>query len=135
MWRRTRHGPAAPGQALLSVLALLAMLVQVLFTADHLGASAVRAFGSEAGLSGFGIMEICAGDGVEIIGSGDGSGDDCPVCASAAVADFGEAGTAAPPAPSVTLLAHGWAPRREDHATALRPSGTKPIRAPPVVLT
>ncbi len=45
-------------------LALAAMLVQVLFYADHMGASAARAAGVSAAGARLGFLQICTGEGV-----------------------------------------------------------------------
>ncbi|MDV7145217.1 hypothetical protein R3X27_21245 [Tropicimonas sp. TH_r6] len=134
MQRLESHLFPPTGRALLRGLALVAMLFQILLTTDHLGASAVRAFGAEPEIAGFGLMEICAGDGVLVIELGGGAektGDACPVCISAAVADFGEVAAAAPPDPAFALLAQSSAISVGEAVTSPGVSSTKPIRAPP----
>ena len=120
-------------RALLRSFALVAMLLQVLFTTDHLGASAVTAFGIKADGIRFGIMEICSGDGVLLIDmSGEGSGGhDCPVCANAAIADFGDTVDAPQPEAPITALALSWQVPRGTGATMLPLINEHQIRAPP----
>ena len=120
-------------RSLLRAFALVAMLLQVLFTADHLGASAVSAFGVKADGVRFGIMEICSGDGVLLIDmSGEGSGGhDCPVCANAAIADFGDTVDAPQPETPVTALALSWQVPRGTGTALLLLISEHQIRAPP----
>lgn len=120
-------------RSLLRVLAFVAMVFQVLLTADHLGASAVAAFGVKADGVRFGIMEICSGDGVLLIDmSGEGTdGHDCPVCANAAIADFGDTGSTSQPEAPVTALAFFGGVPHETDATMLPLRDTQQIRAPP----
>ncbi|NDR55212.1 hypothetical protein [Aliiruegeria sabulilitoris] len=114
------------------VLALVTMVFQVVVTADHLGASAARALGTAPPGTGLGIMEICSGDGVALINLG-GDGQDCPVCVSAAVADFGDSTNATAPDFAIVPLALSLHIPARDDVPARRPGRAISIRAPPVL--
>ncbi|SDK06529.1 hypothetical protein [Aliiruegeria lutimaris] len=127
---RPRSRPT--GNTLLRVLALVTMVFQVLLTADHLGASAARSLGVAPPGTGLGIMEICSGDGVALVDLG-GDGQDCPVCASAAVADFGDSSNATAPDFAIVALALTMQIPRRDDMPARRSMRAASIRAPPVL--
>ncbi|WP_157617150.1 DUF2946 family protein [Thioclava pacifica] len=131
------------------VLALVAMLLQALFYADHIGAAAAAEFGRAAPGARLGLLQICTGEGIVLMtpdgrvvsnptapagstGHGHGSNSDCAVCSSASVCGF-DAPKATPlpifaaqlaPAPFLSLRAQGGLKLHRDTQT--------PIRAPPV---
>ncbi|WP_281843568.1 DUF2946 family protein [Sinisalibacter aestuarii] len=120
--------------ALVRTVALFAMAVQVLFYADHIGAVAARSTGN-AGLDArLGILEICTGNGIELIGP-DGQpvpqDHDCPICENASVMAFGE--PAAMPSPDFPFVTFAvvWALPLGAHMAEMRFPGEQPIRAPP----
>ncbi len=122
----------------MALLALLAMVMQVALTAEHLGATAARAAGAGGGL---GFMQICTGAGVVSIPVGGASGSShqtvsiCAICTHAAAQNLTD--DAADPIAVPMALS---TPRRLTRRAA-RPlpvagrMGTRhPIRAPPLVL-
>lgn len=120
--------------AIARALALVAMVVQVLFLADHLGAVAAKALGTADADARLGFMEICTGNGIEVVSLGDAgndSGHDCPICENASVMAFGE--PAAMPAPAFPVVAFVavWGLPAEAHAADARFPGVRPIRGPP----
>lgn len=124
-------------QALAGVVqgvALFAMLLQVTFYADHIGASAVRALGGVSPDSRFGILEICTGEGVAKINA-DGTlatgASDCPICENASMAAFGTP-LALPPIvfPVIAVAELRVEPVLMAVADQRFP-GSKPIRGPP----
>lgn len=101
-----RHMSTAvkPGH-LARTVAMFAMLLQVLFFAEHAGASAVRAMGHAAPGEKIGFLEICTGEGIVLIPVGSvpssttgpaqgqnhtsgSSSSSCAVCVSASVCGF-----------------------------------------------
>lgn len=100
-------------------LALVAMLVQVLFFAEHLGASAVHGLGQFAPGARLGFLQICTGEGIALFDPASGrivvqagqapptapGHGDCAVCASAGVCSFASPQAALAPAPVFILQA------------------------------
>jgi len=120
------------------VLALLAMLVQFAFYADHIGAVAVKGLGKGSPEARFGFMEICTGNGIEVIALGDGPVDpshDCPICENASVMAFGEPPAMAQPAFALVTLDLAWTVPPGTEVAELRFPGNRPIRAPPSMLS
>jgi hypothetical protein len=118
-------------------VALFAMFVQVLFYADHIGAVAAKSTGDAALDARLGFLEICTGNGIEVIGL-DGKPvapeHDCPICENASVLAFGEpVALPIPDFPFVAFVA-GWVLPRASHAADMRFPGNRQIRAPPVAL-
>jgi len=114
------------------VLALAAMFLQVLFLADHLGASAAKTFGNVPYDAQLGFLELCLGD------DGDGpvpAGEDCPICANAAVMAFGEPDPALDPGLPHSVQTQAFTPCARARTVVLRVADEQPIRAPPVVLS
>ncbi|MFD2172559.1 hypothetical protein [Rhodobacter lacus] len=110
--------PARPlRHALPRALALLAMLVQVLFFAEHLGAAAVHEMGAAHPGARLGFLQICTGEGVALYDPASGrivaqpgapaptGHSDCAVCASAGVCSFDTPVASLALAPIVTLIA------------------------------
>ncbi|WP_170952566.1 hypothetical protein [Rhodobacter sp. JA431] len=104
---------------MLRALAVLAMLVQVVFFAEHLGASAVHAMGSVTPGERLGFLQICTGEGIALYDPATGkmvtapgqslpsptSHGDCAVCSSAGVCSFDAPTGAVAPTPNFTLQA------------------------------
>ena len=122
--------------AFAQALALFAMLVQFAFYADHIGASAVAGVGAAGPGERLGFLEICTGDGVQLI-SRDGTPmpaghGDCPICENASILAFGEpAALVAPafdfvPVEEIRMVVVAAA------VVEVRFPGAQPIRAPPV---
>lgn len=119
-------------------LALLAMLVQFAFYADHVGAVAAKALGKGAPDARFGFMEICTGNGIEVIAIGDGPIDpahECPICENASVMAFGEPPAMAQPAFVLLPLDLAWTVLPGIEVAELRFPGNRPIRAPPTMFS
>lgn len=70
-------------------LALFAMLLQVLLTADHLGATAATSVSSDVAAAG--ILSLCHGEAGDRSSPIDTVDDLCVLCASAAVTGSGPA--------------------------------------------
>ena len=127
------HAVAGP---VARALALLALLVQFAFYADHVGAVAAKALGKGAPDARFGFMEICTGNGIEVIAFGDGPVDpshDCPICENASVMAFGEPVALETP---VFDFVRAEVIRLEFDTASLteaRFPGPGPIRGPPVM--
>lgn len=116
-------------------LALVAMAVQFAFYADHIGAEAVAGVGAAEPGARLGVLEICTGDGIVLIGP-DGrpvaTPGACPICENASILAFAEPFAGEPPVFDVVEVAR--VPRV---AAATAPveahfPGSKPIRGPPV---
>ncbi|GGD38609.1 hypothetical protein [Sinisalibacter lacisalsi] len=127
------HAIAGP---IARVAALFAMLVQFAFYADHIGAMAAKATGSGAPDARFGFLEICTGNGIEVIAIGDGPVDPahaCPICENASVMAFGEPPAMALPGFALVPLDMAWEFAPGADTAALRFPGNRPIRAPPAM--
>ena len=112
---RLRLASAAPARW----LGLLAMLVQVLFFAEHLGASAVHGLGQLAPGARLGFLQICTGEGIALLDPASGqivaqpgqappaapAHGDCAVCANAGICAFATPDAAAAPVPVFILQA------------------------------
>lgn len=128
------------------IFAVFAMLLQVAFFADHLGASLAAEAGRASPGARLGLLEICTGEGVAWItpdgqrvaapgttpGTAQGhAAPSCPVCASASVCSFDAPQAAQLPLFVADLVAqpalvlHDRAPHAERRARVTR------IRAPP----
>lgn len=145
---RRSAGPWGFVRALFSVhgFAVFAMVLQVLFTADHLGATLAAESGRAAPGERLGLLEICTGEGIVLMtpdgrvvstgasGSGGHSGaQTCPVCASASVCHFAAPDGAAVPILQAALIAPlDVSPMVVAIHVPARPNVT-PIRAPPAV--
>jgi hypothetical protein len=131
--RKTSRSLLWPG-AFAGLVALLSMMVQVVFYADHIGASAARSAGLADPDARLGILEICTGEGVQLItldGQPVQGHTDCPICENASVLAFGEPEPLAEPVfPFVAVATVLELPQAEAPAEARFP-GAKPIRAPP----
>ncbi|SMH33861.1 hypothetical protein [Maritimibacter sp. HL-12] len=127
------HAVAGP---VARALALLAMLVQFAFYADHIGAVAVKALGKAAPDARFGFMEICTGNGIEVIALGEGPVDpshDCPICENASVMAFGEPVSLDSPIFDVVPVEVIRLQFETASLTEARFPGPRPIRGPPVM--
>lgn len=122
-------------------LALVAMLLQVLLAADHLGATAGA--GRAAPGARLGLLEICTGEGIVTLSPDGRPVDDpagppghspppCPVCASASVGPVDAPYAAALPAPGTDVAATPEAPFAVRRALLRVWRSAAPIRAPPV---
>ncbi len=151
--RAFRHMSTAvkPGH-LARTVAMFAMLLQVLFFAEHAGASAVRAMGHAAPGEKIGFLEICTGEGIVLIPvgsvpssttgpaqgqshgpSGSSSSSSCAVCVSASACGFDTpelAVSLALPFAAVHNLPSIDAPAA---IVVLRLLSDGPIRAPPLL--
>lgn len=122
--------------------AVFAMVLQVLFTADHLGATLAAESGRAAPGARLGLLEICTGEGIvlmtpdgRVVPTGAPSGhsgtQSCPVCASASVCHFAAPDGAAVPILQADLIAPlDVSPRVAAIHVPARLNVT-PIRAPP----
>lgn len=114
-----------------TVLALWAIVLQVLFSAEHLGAQAARAL---AGVDGAGFLHICVSD-PESRGGPErptrGAVDACALCASAAC---NMAGAAAPDGANVEIVRlpvkAAWFVRDAETVQVLASAGS--ARGPPL---
>ncbi|MBZ4022261.1 hypothetical protein CKO11_07300 [Rhodobacter sp. TJ_12] len=128
---------------MLRALAVLAMLVQVVFFAEHLGASAVHAAGPLSPGERLGFLQICTGEGIAlydpatgemVTAPGETAPNDhggCAVCASAGVCSFDAPGHVAGPLPNFTLQAIAEPVLFEPFAFVAAPLRAGHIRAPP----
>lgn len=124
-------------------LALAAMLVQVLFYADHMGASAARAAGISPAGARLGFLQICTGEGV-IWATPDGqsltdspaapmqSDSVCALCVAASMFGFDSPDAIVVPIFQTSVLATLALPLLSVAAPRLRGLQQTPIRAPPV---
>lgn len=89
-------------------LAVVLLLFQVVLSADHLGASAARAFGSGNEDAALGVLSLCHGDGsVDFIDDSDDrtSHPPAPPCVLCSIATLAANGVASePPVLSPPLL-------------------------------
>ena len=120
------------------MLAMAAMVLQVLFLTDHLGASAAKAFGKAPVDARLGLMELCTGSEVIVVAA-DGTpvdqGHDCPICDSVAVMAFGEPAEAPCPTISFDCFADDCEIPNHRQVAVFRLSQQQPIRAPPSALS
>jgi len=124
-------------------LALLAMLLQLGLTADHLGATLLRELGRAGPDERLGLMQICTGEGVILVTadgrpapaptSGHDTATQCAVCVSASVCSFDTPSASAMPAFAANLVAPPVLSLREVASPVLRRAQAHGIRAPPVV--
>lgn len=114
MTRPARPLPQALPAALARALALVAMLLQVVFLAEHLGASAAHDPGRAGAAERLGFLQICTGEGVALFdpasgrvvpGPGGADHGGCAICASASICSFATPGAAVTAAPQPLLLA------------------------------
>lgn len=97
-------------------VAVLAMVFQVAFFADHLGATAVYAMGKVPVGERMGFLELCTGEGIvwldPLTGQTSAQGSapvsqtpsDCAVCSSASVCGFDAPASAASPILQTALV-------------------------------
>ena len=124
--------PRPKGAGIARFLAMVAMALQVVFLAEHLGASAAKSLGTVPYDAQLGFLELCLGD------EGDGPvrpGPDCPICANSAVMAFGEPAPALGPGLPHSVQTQTLAPCVRARTVFLRIADEQPIRAPPVVLS
>lgn len=99
--RLRRHRPT-------SWLAIFLLLFQVVLTADHLGATAARAFAPAIDDGAFGILSLCHGDGtIEVVADPDDAPlpPPTPPCVLCTVANLAAVGVvSAPPDLAPPLL-------------------------------
>ena len=123
-----------------AMVALYALVLEIIFGAIHAAALAAAAFGPPASPSSF-IFQICTPQGVTSIRAIDGRGNEsapasrksasdfCPVCGSAAVSPFAFASpVTVPPAPRAGSLTEVPEDAQGRSLTAWR---LRKIRAPP----
>ncbi len=118
-------------------VALVAMALQFLFFADHIGANAVAGVGAATPGDRMGFLEICTGDGIVLM-SPDGTPiaapDGCVICTNAAILAFvAPFAWEAPVFDRVELARLPQVPVLGS-ATAARFPGAQPIRAPPALM-
>jgi len=134
--RRLRLGAAARW------VAVLAMLVQVVFFAEHLGAAAVHQIGHLAPGARLGFLQICTGEGIALLDPASGkivqppagpapSHGECAVCTSASVCSFALPGVAAATLPVPVFLASAEPALPAPFAIFDPVARTGLIRAPP----
>jgi len=119
------------------LLAVLAMVMQVLVATAHLGAEAARASGVSEPDVRLGFLEICTGQGIIIIGpSGStqsgGSTASCAVCASACAYGFDQPVEAAEVSDAAFVEAEIVVLCFAVMAEPVRFLSDGPIRAPPL---
>ncbi|MEZ5684657.1 MAG: DUF2946 family protein [Paracoccaceae bacterium] len=132
------------GAVAMRLLALLAMLLQVALFTDHIGASAVAGVQGPqlAGAQHSGLLQICTGEGVVLLGpdgsraptqgNGGHGGGSCPVCSSSSMCSFDAPAAVAAPVFQAELVAPPFLPIRHDQVQALHQRVLAPIRAPPL---
>ncbi|MGD9919513.1 MAG: DUF2946 family protein [Paenirhodobacter sp.] len=128
------------------IFAVFAMLLQVAFFADHLGASLAAEVGRAAPGARLGLLQICTGEGVAWItpdgqrvaepgatpGPAQGhAGTSCPVCASASVCSFAAPQAAQLPVFVADLVAQPALVLHDRAPHAARRARVTQIRAPP----
>lgn len=128
------------------VAAMVAMLLQVAFYAEHLGATAVYEMGGTPLGARLGFLEICTGEGIRLVDPATGqtvgqtgglptshSSSDCAVCSSASVCSFDAPGVAQAPILQAALVPAPLPPLPDRLAPIPRRDRATPIRAPPLV--
>lgn len=143
----TRKAPKRAGRRGVAVfarmIAVVAMLLQVLLFTDHLGASAVAGVDQAGRVQQAGLLQICTGEGVELVtpegqrvpapnGSGQHGSNTCPVCSSASMCSFDAPAALAAPIFQAELIAPPFLPIRQAQVQALHQRALAPIRAPPL---
>ena len=123
--------------AFAQAFALFAMLVQFVFYADHIGASAVAGVGAATPGARMGILEICTGDGAAYVTADgvvdqDGHGD-CPICENASILAFGEPVALDAPVFDIVPVETVRLSLVATSAAEARFPGEQPIRAPPAL--
>ncbi len=116
--------------------ALVAMALQFVFFADHIGASAVAGMGAADPGSRMGVLELCTGDGIVLLAPGgvsDARPDGCAICTNAAILGFAEPFAWTPPVFDAAVAARLPVVRALGSVTIARFPGSRPIRAPPAV--
>lgn len=130
--------------ALARWVAVLAMLIQVVFFAEHLGATAVHAIGKVPVGERMGFLELCTGEGIvwldPLTGQTSAPGgapanhgsSDCAVCSSASVCSFDAPASAASPVLELALVPAPFVvvPAATDFVSPIARPGQ--IRAPPL---
>lgn len=119
------------------LVAVVAMLMQVLVATAHMGGEVARAAEGEPFL-GLDFLEICTGHGIEIIGpssSGQGTSGTaaCAVCTSACVFGFDQPATGADVADVSFDLIDLETPKFVSLTERIRFLTDGPIRAPPTL--
>ena len=128
------------------VVALAAMLLQVLFYADHIGATAVAEIGRAPPGARLGLLQICTGEGI-VWRTPDGkvapasgsapvqhshSSSDCAVCSSASVCGFDAPMATALVPFAADLVVAPVLSLQEAAPPVLRRHSAHAIRAPPI---
>lgn len=143
---QTRISPATRARAtLVRLVALVAMLFQVAFYADHLGATAAHELGRAPVEARLGFLEICTGAGVQlldpatgqIVGQAGGApvqpnAPECAVCTSASVCSFDAPGIAVTPILQAELVGPAPVTVPDVVVVVARPTHKGLIRAPPM---
>lgn len=128
------------------LVAMVAMVLQVTFYAEHLGATAAHELGLAPVEARLGFLQICTGEGVQLldpatgqmVGQGSGapvshSSSDCAVCSSAGVCSFDAPSSAAAPLLQALLLGPATVAVPVASVVVLRPTHKGLIRAPPAL--
>lgn len=140
MDRRRAHLQAGPRRSrVLGWLAVVLLLFQVVLSADHLGASAARAFGPTPLDRAVGLLSLCHGDGtIDAVAPSDDESDrsdrpqtPCILCSVAAVAANGVVSQASEIAPVFDVSAAEPLPRLPDRPTIRTPLRYGTERGPP----
>jgi len=100
--RLRRHRPT-------SWLAILLLLFQVVLSADHLGATAARAFAPAIDAGAFGILSLCHGDGtIDVVTDPDDAPPHAPAppCVLCSVATLAAVGVVSAPPDLTPPLLH-----------------------------
>lgn len=144
--RHPRISPFARARTtLVRLVALVAMLFQVAFYADHLGATAAHEIGRAPVEARLGFLEICTGAGVQlldpatgqIVGQAGGSpvqpnAPECAVCTSASMCSFDAPAAALTPILQADLVGAVPVAVPVVAVVVLRPTHKGLIRAPPM---
>lgn len=143
----TRLSLAARARTLVvRLVALWAMVFQVAFYADHLGATAAHELGRAPVEARLGFLEICTGAGVQlldpatgqIVGQAGGApvqsnAPECAICTSASMCSFDAPAHTVTPILQASLVGTLPVAVPDVAVVVLRPTHKGLIRAPPMV--
>lgn len=130
---RASHFQRRPGLFARTIV-ILAMLVQIVFFAEHTGAVVAQMLGAKTPETRLGFLELCTGNGIftAVRGDSEAPGGDCPICANASVMAFSEPEALQSPVFAAIALGEIGTPGQPVSLTSALFPGVKPIRAPPV---
>lgn len=133
MNHRRRHTAHKPARKMPVWFAVLSMMLQIVFSAEHASASAAAtALGGPVGMP-VGFLQICTAEGLVRVRmpmdgglpdpQGAGGGEACAICGVAAVSGATEA-----PLPLAPAVPHYYAP--PVYETCIQPAPARPRLAP-----